>query len=220
MLKCNNCKIDLPGTPKYCPLCQGELSGTGDAAENAYPFIAVEKPHRTLYSWVAFGAITVSVICVAVNLSVPQGGFWSLFVLGGIASLWISFAVIIKKMKNIPKTILWQVALTSLLAFIWDHFTGGLGWSTDYVLPILGTCAMIAMAVVSRVKKLDIKDYIIYLVIDSFWGILSFILILVNYLTVVYPSAICFAASVISLGALISFEGKALWSEIQRRMHF
>jgi hypothetical protein len=78
---------------------------------------------------------------------------------------------------------------------------------------------MIAMTLLAKIQRLRIQDYILYLVMDCILGILSFALILAGAVRVAAPSAVCFGASVIFLGALLFFEGKALRAEFQRRLH-
>lgn len=218
MLYCKRCSVSVSGNPPRCPLCQGDLSGTADQSENTFPAIA-PATHRKFIQLIIFFTVVAAAVCVAINLSFPSGGWWSAFIVAGILSLWINFAVIVKKRENLPKSILWQVSVVSILAVIWDWFTGFHKWSVDYVIPILCTCAMIAMAVVAKIIRLRIEDYIIYLILDSVLGIISLIFIICGVLNVVYPSAICVAASIISLAALFVFEGTTLRAEIRRRMH-
>lgn len=216
---CDKCKISLTGKHMKCPLCQGDLTGEGSPQENTFPVLPDKYTGRSVLSWVAFAAIATMAITIAINLTFPQGGWWSLFVVGGIASFWLALNIAIKKRHNIPKSIVWMVVIVSVLAIIWDYFTGFYRWSINFVLPILSTCALIAMAVASKLLKLKIDDYMIYLMIDSIFGFVSLALILLGSLTVVYPSAICFAGSVISLALLVTLEGKGMFAEIQRRMH-
>lgn len=220
MLTCRNCKIILSGKYRCCPLCQGDLEGTPEAAGNVFPVIPVRRnAHRALSAWLAFGSVAAVSVCVAVNLILPSGGWWFLFVVCGIVSVWISLALVLKKRRNIPKTILWQVGVLSILAYVWDRFTGFQGWSLNYVFPILCTSAMLTMSVIARIRKLDIQNYIFYLIIDCVFGILSFTLLVMGRISVVIPSAVCFASTIIFLAALLFFEGKALLAEIQRRFH-
>lgn len=210
----------MPGKYQRCPLCQGDLTGEADQNGSRFPNLPLRaEVNHVFLAWLAFGSAAVTAVCIAVNLIFPAGGWWFLFVLGGVCSSWISLMLVLKKRKNIPKTILWQVVILSLLAFLWDWFTGFRGWSLNYVLPILCTCAMIAMSVIAKIRKLDIQDYILYLVIDFVFGILSFALLVMGRIQVIIPSAICFAATIIFLAALLSFEGKALYGEFQRRFH-
>lgn len=218
MLYCKNCKIHLSGKYACCPLCKGTLTGEADGAENLFPVLSAPINHAMLMR-LAFGSAVTAAVSIAVNLISPFHGWWSLFVVFGIASFWISLALVLKKNRNIPKTVLWQVGALSLLAYIWDYFTGFRGWSLNFVLPILCTSAMVAMAVIAKVKNLDIQNYIFYLVIDCVFGIVSFTFLVIGRTTEVIPAALCFASTIISLAALLIFQGKALLTEAQRRFH-
>ncbi|GHU93550.1 hypothetical protein FACS1894208_03200 [Clostridia bacterium] len=221
MLRCEHCRVELPGEQTRCPLCQNKPGGTPDGSESRFPRLigARQKISRTLLAWAAFVSVCAAAVCVTVNMIVSTERWWSLFVIAGIASLWIDIGLVLKKRKNLPKSILWQVVAVSLIAFLWDLLTGYAGWSLDYVLPILSSAAMFAMTVVSKARKLDIQDYISYLLISCILGIVSFILILTGAVSVVVPSAISFGASIVFLAFLLFFEGQALWEEIQRRLH-
>ncbi|MDR1443805.1 MAG: DUF6320 domain-containing protein [Treponema sp.] len=222
MLRCEHCGVSLPGTQGRCPLCQSEPAGDPDGSRDRFPRLPESRRtvSRALITWLAFESVCVVVICITVNITVPAGGWWSMFVLAGVVSLWIDFAVVLKKQTNPPKSIIWQVTVVSLMAFLWDICTTYKGWSLEYVLPILSTAAMLAMTVVAKVRNLDIQDYILYLVIACVFGIVSFVLILTGAVRVVIPSAINFCAAVVFLAFLLFFEGKALWAEFQRRLHW
>lgn len=219
MLRCKHCKVDLPGNQSRCPLCQNKPTGTPEPYGD--PFPRLPSPQRTvskiLIAWLAFGSVCIAAICMMINMIL--GGWWSLFVIAGIASLWTDFALILKKRKNLPKNILWQVISISLIALLWDFLTGFHGWALDYVFPILCSCAMIAMMIVAKARRLEIQDYISYLLIDCVLGGICSILILTGVVSTVIPSAICFGITLVFLAFLLFFEGKALWAEFQRRLH-
>lgn len=219
MLYCNKCKIHLAGMYKQCPLCQADLTGTPESVGTELPEIPqAAKPYLLLLRLIALGTVIAAAICVAVNLSIGGDG-WSAFVIAGIASLWLIFGISVKKKGNLSKSILWQVFVVSLLALAWDLWTGFHGWSIDYVLPILFTCSLIAMSVTAKIMRLQAEDYILYLVLDSMCGLLPLAFILSGALRVVYPSAVCVAASIIFMAALFLFEGRALRDELTRRLH-
>lgn len=218
MLYCENCNVHLSGKYMRCPLCKGTLTGEADGAETSFPVIPLHIDHALLMR-LSFGSLVIAAVSIAVNLIFPSRGWWALFVVFGIVSFWISLSLVLKKNKNIPKTVLWQVGALSLLAYIWDYFTGFRGWSLNFVLPILCTSAMVTMSVIAKIKKLDIQNYIFYLVIDCVFGILSFTLLVIGRTTETIPSAICFVSTIVFLAALLIFQGKALRDEIQRRFH-
>jgi hypothetical protein len=142
-----------------------------------------------------------------------------MFVIAGLASLWLSFLTINRQWWNIPKNIFLQLFVISILVFLWDIFTGFNKWSIDFVIPILFSCSMIALAVFAKVRKLKVEDYIIFLVIISVISIFSLLLIIFHAVSIIYPAMICFTLSIISLAFLLLFEGRALLHELQRRMH-
>jgi hypothetical protein len=221
MLYCNKCRVKVSGSKRRCPLCRGDLTGTADPAGDVFPPIPpLSAPFKRLVSFIALGTIAVAAVSVAVDIALPSGGvWWSLFVIAGLGSLWLSFLVINNRWWNIPKNIFLQLFVISIMVLLWDFFTGFYLWSLNFVIPILFSCSMIALAVFARVRKLNAEDYIIFLGIISVISIFSLLLIIFRVVTIVYPALICFALSVVSLASLILFEGKSLREEIQRRMH-
>lgn len=219
MLYCRKCNIKAPGSPKKCPLCQGDLTGNPGAAENIFPVIPPRVYRsRKFITITAFCTVVAATAVIAVNICVPSGGWWSLFVLAGLGSLWLSF-LSINMGKNIPKNIFKQVIIFSLLALAWDFFTGFNRWSLNFVIPILFSSAMVALAVHAKIMKLGVEDYTLYMLIISVMGVSSLLLILFGVVSIVYPAAVCFALAVISLASILLFEGKALWQELKRRTH-
>jgi hypothetical protein len=145
--------------------------------------------------------------------------FWSLLVAAGVMSMWISLFFIIRNRNNIAKTILWQVGIISVLSVIWDRSMGWYNWSIDYVIPTVCVLAMIVMAVGAKILKIGVRDLIIYLLIDAIFGFIPAIFILFGWVNVLFPSVICVAVSIISLSALILFEGDNMKAELNKRMH-
>ncbi|GHU56726.1 hypothetical protein FACS189442_5470 [Spirochaetia bacterium] len=221
MLYCHRCKVSVSGSPRRCPLCQGDLAGTPEPDRNVFPVIPPPSASfRRLIRFIALGTIAVAAISVAVDITVPTGKvWWSMFVIAGLASLWLSFLTINRQWWNIPKNIFLQLFVISILVLLWDFFTGFNKWSIDFVIPILFSCSMIALAVFAKVRNLKVEDYIIFLVIISVISIFSLLLIIFHAVSIIYPAVICFTLSVISLAFLLLFEGRSLLHELQRRMH-
>jgi hypothetical protein len=201
-------------------------AGDGDAQpeDDVFPPIppaaSAGRSSRRLITFIAFGTIAVAVISAAVNVSLfPGGPWWFLFVLAGLASLWLSFLIINRQWWDIPKNIFSQVIVISIMVLLWDFFTGFHKWSLNFVVPILWSSSMVALAVLSKVRKLQIEDYLVYLSIISIISIFSLLLIIFKVVTTVYPAMLCFVISIISLAFLLLFEGKSLREELRRRMH-
>lgn len=218
MTTCEKCRVTVRGDQTRCPLCQGRLSGAPDGA--VYPHIpTVYRQYETLFRLLILGTVAVIVACGAVNLALPGGGPWSLLVVLGAGCFWIALAIALRSLHNIPHTITNQAAVVSVLSILWDAFTGWHGWSVDYVMPIACALAMTVMATVAQVLRMPAEDYLVCFAVDALFGVVPLILYLTGALGQVLPSLICIAISVLSLAAIIVFEGKNIRLEIAKRFH-
>ncbi len=218
MKHCDNCGVDVRGTDPVCPLCQAPLSGTDEPP--VWPVIpTVYSRFRLFFKILGAATAAAGIISLAVNLMVPQSGFWSLFVVAGLVCLWLCLALAIRKRHKIPRNILTQVVLISLLSLLWDLGTGFHGWSVDYVIPILCIAAMIAVAVVSQVLHMAPSDYLFSMMTDALFGVVPLILYLTGHVTVIYPSICCAALSILSFVTLLIFQGRAVYEELAKRFH-
>ncbi len=219
MRYCEHCKVHIRGDRKYCPLCQNTLSGTGSEEEEIFPDIPPVYQYNLLIRVMLFISISIVVVSLAVNTMFPVPVNWPMFILSGILCIWISLAMVIRKRHNIPKSIIWQVAVISVLAVIWDWRTGWRGWSLDYVIPIVCVVAMIVMYIMAKIMRLGVRDFIIYIVLDGIFGIIPVLFLLFNMLQVKYPSVISISVSTLSLAAVVLFEGENIKEELNKRMH-
>lgn len=218
---CNRCKLSVSGERKYCPLCQGELQDLDENNAETFPEIStIFQRYNLFFRILILASVAISVVSVMLNIMLPTAIWWSFFVVAGFGCFWIGTAIAISKRTNIPKNILYQVVLSSTLAVIWDFWTNWHAWSVNYVIPIICVIAMISMAIIAKVTNLRARDYMIYWVIVGLFGIVPIVFYFTGILTVPYPSLICVAASVISLVALLLFEGEDMRSELKRRLHF
>lgn len=218
MQQCRKCKVSVNGNKRCCPLCQGELLGA--SSENAYPHFHIPKYSKNLLmKLISFIAISLIIISLAVNLMVPTNMWWSLFAIGGVISAWITATVAIRYRRKLFKNITRQLFIVTIFAVIWDLSTGWLGWSIDYVLPISCMASMLSMYLLSKIMKIPVNEYILYLILDGVYGIVPVIFIFTGVLKIIYPSVICVACSLISIVALLIFEGKNMREEISKKMH-
>lgn len=220
MQSCNNCKVNIKGDHTVCPLCAGIMEGKGDSKEDVFPYIPTIYQEFNLFIRILLLISIVAVVAsFAINLIFGAESRWSLLVAAGVLCMWISLYFIIRKKNNIAKTILWQVGVIGILSVIWDKSMGWRGWSLDYVIPSVCVLAMIVMAVGAKLLKIGVRDLIIYLFIDAIFGLIPAIFFICGWLNVIFPSIICVAASIISLSALILFQGENMKAELNKRMH-
>ena len=167
--------------------------------------------------------IIVSIILVVLSFSIyavfPASMNWPLLLTFGLVSIWFDLIFLVQKRFHIPKKIVWQVVILSLLSIFWDWKIGWIGWSITYVIPTLCLVAMIIMYSIAIIMKLSTRDYITYVFINALFGIIPIIFILFELVEVTYPSIISIAVSVIFLAAIFTLQGKSIISELDKRMH-
>ena len=219
MQNCEKCKVFLKGNYSICPLCGGIIQEE-TKTENEFPVIpTIYQEFNYFIRLMTLISIAAIVISFAVNLIFMKESRWSLLVAAGIVCMWLSLFLIIRKKSNIPKTILWQVVLLSVFSVLWDVSMGWRGWSIDYVIPSIIVIAIISMAIGAKLLKIGVRDLLIYLLMDGIFGFVPILFIVFGWLNVLFPSVICVASCIISVSALILFEGENMKSELNKRMH-
>lgn len=219
MQYCNHCQVQIKGDQEKCPLCQNILLDSGNMEDEITPIIPPSYEGHLAIKIMVFISILAIVSSFAIYQLLPSKTNWPIFVLFGVLSMWISLSVVIHKRHNIPKTIIWQITVVSMLSIFWDYKIGWRGWSLDYVLPIICVLAMLIMYITAKIMKLGVRDYIIYFLLDCIFGFVPIIFLLLGWVHVVYPSIICTAVSIIFISAIVIFQGDSIRVELNRRMH-
>lgn len=221
MQYCNYCKVHIKDNKDKCVLCGNPLpiENIEDMENPTFPHIPPFYQSHIAMKIITFISISAIVISFAINMIFPASINWPLLVVFGLGSVWIGLFVIIKKRYHIPKKIIMQVIILSLLSLFWDWETGWRGWSTTYVIPIIIVSAMILMYITAKILRLSTRDYITYLLIDGFFGIVPVLFIIFGWVNVIYPSIISIAISIISIAAIFIFQGEEIRLELDKRMH-
>ena len=242
MKYCDKCKVRVLGAQVQCPLCQMNLSIIEDTnsdyfssdeelecieaaeitkGEEIFPYIpTIYKEHHMVFKVMTFLSVALVVISVALNLLISQEHWWSLFVIAGVGCFWLTFYVAFAKRKNIPKNVLYQVLLISLIVVLWDYLTGWRGWSVDYVIPLLCFSDLLVLYILSKILYSDVDDYMIYMLIGGVFGVVPILFYLFGWLKFVLPSIVCVASSILFFAGVVIFQGDKIKEELRRRLHY
>lgn len=220
MKYCSHCKVYIREDRERCALCENTLDNEViEKSEDIFPEIPPFYESHLVVKILIFISIVAIVVSFGFNMIFPNTKNWTIPILFGVLSVWIGLIIIVQKRYHIPKKILWQVVIISILAIFWDYQTGWRGWSLDYVIPIACVSAMIIMYVTAKIMKLSIRDYITYAFLDGVFGIIPVVFINFDLVNIVYPSVISIGFSIISLSAIVIFQGKEIKAETNKRMH-
>ncbi|WFA08996.1 DUF6320 domain-containing protein [Tissierella sp. Yu-01] len=221
MQYCNHCKVYIKENRNKCTLCGNALSveDTQNGDKMTFPKIPPFYHSHLAMKIMIFISIAAVVLSFSINAMFPTTINWPLFLLFGLISMWLCLIVIIQKRYHIPKKIIWQVVIISVLSLFWDWRTGWRGWSLDFVIPIACMSAMLLMYVTAKVLRLSVNDYVTYALIDGVFGIIPLLFIIFDWVNIIYPSVISVALSIITLAAIFIFQGDNIKQELNKRMH-
>ena len=220
MKYCSHCKVYIRDSRKKCTLCGNFLSSNGNGGEEVvFPLIPPSYERHLAIKITAFISIIIIVLSFSIDMIFPSKIRWPILVVLGLSSMWIGLFFLIRGKYHMPKKIIQQVAILSLLAIFWDWKIGWRGWSLDFVIPIVFMGGMITIYVIAKIMKLSVKDYITYALIDGLFGIIPFLFMVLGWTKVIYPTIVCVGLSMIFLSALFIFHGKDIIEELNKRMH-
>lgn len=219
---CEKCKVKVSDDSIHCPLCQRVLSEDceNEKYSQIFPIIPTfYSKYHFLIKLIILASIVVCVISVIVDMLTKAPLHWSVFVIVGVGCMWLSLAILYRKMHNIPKVIFQQVLAAAAVVLLWDFAAGWKNWSVDYVIPFLFAGANILLITAAVFLKLDISDFIFYCFMNMLFGIVPIIFICTGILNVLYPSLISVGLNIITLSGLFLFQGKRIRAEITSRFH-
>lgn len=220
MKYCKKCSVTVTDDSKICPLCQHSLTDDMTPTEPVFPYIPLKLNKKLIYIKLGiFISIAMCIISLIVDVIIFSHITWSMYVLGGAVSLWIISAVFLPRIKNIPKNVLYQAVVLSVLAYIWDKFTGDHGWAVTFVIPFCCTGTNITLITVFFILKFRVDDVAFYYCANLIYGFLPIFFILTGKLSVLYPSLISIGISSISLTAFLIFYWDNIVEVLKSKFH-
>ena len=192
-----------------------------DVLKPDYPEeVMTEAKGLKIFKVFTFLCVLALVLALGIDFSIDRHFRLSLFVGGATASMWVALAMGFLKRHNLLKNAMWQLIIVTAGCVIWDRMTGWRGWSVDFVLPGVSALVMLTMVLISRVYYKQPKDYVVYFVMASLYGlIVPLVCIAVGITKVAFPSVISMGMAVLMLVGLVLFRGKELRLEMEKNLH-
>ena len=131
---------------------------------------------------------------------------------------------ILRRRYNGPRQIFNLLLLVSALLVFTDWFNGYTGYSLDLVVPILCCVALGCNFVFAFLRSRFTANALVYLLMNIGIGLLPYILLFLRLDggkldAHSIPWVICLILSIITFLGLVIFRGRALKSEIEKRLH-
>lgn len=187
--------------------------------ESSFPELPKKESYvgRIAFQTFSFVCIVAAVLCVMFNVMLSPDIYWSPFACAALLCLWVCAAVGFVKRRNVLKNLMWQLVIGSVACILWDVFTGWRGWSVDFVFPLATIAIQITMFIIARARRMEVTEYLFYLVMGAGYGLIPFILLLTGAVDIVYPSVICAGLSFLYLVGLAMFRFKDMQQEFHKK---
>lgn len=233
MSYCVNCGVELGVSIKVCPLCDTPVINPRVETISDDTFFPSEigdiKPVSKRELAILFSAmlLSVSVLFGVLNIFFDRKEFWSLYVIGGMAMLWVWFVLPLftRKILFWSRLSINLLAVAAYLGFI-AIFKGGMELYLNLIIPLifLLSSTVFIVSVIIYSKRMSIfRQILVYLCGVAVFCLLCE-LMLDNFLYGVWEplwSIIVLAICVgLSIPILIVIKTPSLREEMRKRWHF
>ncbi len=219
MNHCPYCQADIEGNWQQCPLCKGSLEKRTDKKASApYPTVPLRFDRKKIIPLMMLSTIIIGIIFLIIEalwLNQKQGLQLSVF---GVLSLWTVVYTIIRKRRNIAKSIAYLIVVASLTSIYLDYATEWNGWSLTYAIPVMCVFAIIAMYIAVKLVHLNVGDYVMYLLLALLIGLLPTLFLVMNWVSNPIPAKLSIGFSVFLAIIVVLYHGNAIREEWHKRM--
>lgn len=228
MKHCDKCNVDIQTNQKYCPLCHQVLEGDSDKDKHEiYPeYVPINRAVLPLTKRIMLFITVVSILSLSmINFFTYQTTptLWSLIPIGATLYFWVVVRYGILSTQNIAfKLAFLTTILLIILNLIDQNYTqepATKGWALNYVTPLALLACNLAISVMIWIKRINYREYLIYLLTILVFSLGPIILGLFKIITVLWPSIAAFGAAMFILLVIIFFFPKSIKNEIKKRFH-
>lgn len=192
-----------------------------EQVEAEFPEVKKTKElEMKVYKMFTFLCLIAIVFMIDLDFSYRPTVRWTLFSAGGVASMWLASTIGFFKRYNLLKNAMWQLVIMTAVSILWDYLTGWRGWSVDFVVPIVSMAILLFMTVIATVQKWPPKEYMVYLVMASTYGlVLPLLLLVFGALRLRLPSMVGIAVCFLFLAGILLFKWKEFREEMHKKFH-
>ena len=219
---CKDCKVEVIGDNKVCPLCHKELDG--EKGEKLFPDIKkskrdFRKKFTKIYEWTS---LAVFLIFVVLNYFFIKNFLYDAFVLTIIISVYFITRFAFLGSISFGARGFLVSAFLSLLLFETEYIYSVKPYSVSYVLPILNMLNYILLWIYCLfANESDKRTAHLSLLAHGFFGLIIPIIYAVDsnlFLTTI-PFILSTALSVLNLLVVLSLHFKEILIELKKRFH-
>lgn len=217
MRKCEHCQVAIKGDWQKCPLCHQSLNLTAPLSPSSYPDVPLQFNNQRIVKWLVW--LSVWIIGVIFAVAFIWQGEIRLFegTVLAIGTIWLVVLIILRKRRNLSKSVLYLLVILSLISIYLDYLLGWKGWSLSYSIPIFCSSSLLGMFLSIRLVKMKPGDYILYLVAADLLGLVPAVFLILGWVSVKIPALLSVLLSVLMLFFIVGFRWQIIRRELKKR---
>lgn len=217
MQYCPKCKVNIRGSKKCCPLCQGQLKDSELQMEPSFPRIKKHKVSNiTFMKMCTFLFVALEIIFGTINIMTHSGYSFIGVVMLGLLAVWVTIITTLYLRNNLLKVITWEVFMAIVIDIYIDMHTGFYGWSLIWMVPSTLIGLAIATIIIAKVLKLRLDEYALYIVFDILMSLVQIIFIRNGMNKFPWPAVISIMIYLILGVAMVIFRFRDLKNASQK----
>ncbi|NLJ71044.1 MAG: hypothetical protein GX328_06245 [Clostridiaceae bacterium] len=190
-----------------------------DSSFDPFPVVPLYFKQYTLLTVLTVISVIVYGIMLLIYLNFPESGLLPRYIFFALLSLWLLVSAIVRKRRNVAKSILYQLNIISLLLLLLDKISNWSGWSITYAIPLLACVALFAIMIAIGFIQKEFGDYVLYLGAVAIVGLIPLLFIIFAWVDVLWPSILSISLSSLMLTLLIIFRYRLIVHELKKRLH-
>ena len=220
MQYCPKCRIRIRGSKARCPLCQGQLRGTGAPQEDPFKNIPRPRVSYALMTRIVTFLCVSAVICFGAAQIIS--GFrlgWTLIVIAGIVLGWADYMVAVYYRSNVLMLMAVQAVAAMGVVLLIDRLLVHNGFSVIWVLPMMFPAVVIFTFIAGYAMDMALEEFILYPLFEILLGMFQIVPILRGTNRFIAPAVISMAVLLILVSAIAIFRGRMLWNAAMKYLH-
>lgn len=212
----------VEGCLSHCPLCGAKLAEEPAPENTLYPAVE-EKTHidrsSLLEDLMAFSALLFIGGSLVLNLIFWRGTPWFIAVAAPVLYTWVLVGTTIFSDLYAGAKVFFQLVSIMGMMLAFDFVGGWLGWSYEYVLPLLIVACLVYIDFYSWIHKTLWRDNLVYAILFVLLAMIPLILLLTGVVTVAWPAVLCTIVGGLTILGILKFTFNYIREELNKRFH-
>ena len=209
MQYCQKCNIQIRGSKRCCPLCQGRLSG--EPGSPVFPVLPKKKVSQVTFLRICvFAALAAEVVFLSIFRLSNYQAAWTGVAMTIVILVLIDIILAVYYHSNVLKLIALEFFIAILASWLLDRHFGNKGWSLSFFIPIAFLVYPPVIVLTAKAMHRSATDFVIYLVIGALLSFLQMIPLQTGRIGFPVLAVISMALAAMILGFLLVFRFRVL----------